>query len=60
MLTKENIITTINNLTEPITFDDVLDKMLFLDKIEKGIEESDKGLVITDDDLNNRIQAWLV
>lgn len=60
MLTKENIITTINNLTEPITFDDVLDKMLLLDKIEKGIEESDKGLVITDDDLNNRIQAWLV
>jgi len=34
--------------------------MLLLDKIEKGIEESDKGLVITDDDLNNRIQEWLV
>lgn len=60
MLTKENIISTINNLQEPITLDDILDKILLLEKIEKGIEQSENGQVISDDDLDNRVQLWLV
>ena len=60
MLTKEKIISTINNLQEPITFDDVLDKVMLLEKIQKGIEQSKTGHVISDDDLDKRIEAWLV
>ena len=60
MLTKENIISTINNLDEPIQLDDVLDKILLLEKIEKGIEQSEKGQVISDDELDKRLEKWLV
>ena len=60
MLTKENIISTINNLEEPIKIDDILDKILLLEKIEKGMEQSEKGQVISDDDLDKRLEKWLV
>ena len=60
MLTKENIISTINNLDEPIELDDVLDKILLLEKIEKGMEQSEKGQVISDEDLDKRLETWLV
>jgi len=56
MLTKENVISTINNLQEPITLDDILDKILLLDKIEKGLEQSDNGQVISDEVLDKRVQ----
>lgn len=56
MLTKENIISTINNLEEPIELDDILDKILLLEKIEKGIEQSENGQVISDDDLDKLIR----
>lgn len=60
MLTKENIISTINKLDEPIQLDDVLDKILLLEKIEIGIEQSEKGQVISDDELDKRLDKWLV
>jgi hypothetical protein len=60
MLTKEKIITTINNLQEPITFDDVLDNIILLDKIQKGLEQSESGRVISDEELDKRIESWLV
>jgi hypothetical protein len=60
MLTKENVISKINNLQEPITLDDILDKILLLDKIEKGLEQSDNGQVISDEVLDKRVQLWLV
>ncbi len=60
MLTKENIISTINNLEEPIELDDILDKILLLEKIEKGMEQSERGQVISDEDLDKRLETWLV
>ena len=60
MLTKEKIISTINNLDEPIEVDDILDKILLLEKIDKGLEQSENGLVITDEELDKRMESWFV
>jgi len=60
MLTKEKIISTINNLDEPIEVDDILDRILLLEKIEKGLEQSENGLVISEDELEKRMESWFV
>ena len=60
MLTKENIISTINGLDEPIVLDDVLEKIILLEKIEIGLEQSRNDQIITDDEMENRIKSWLV
>lgn len=47
-------------MSEPIEVDDILDKILLLEKIDKGIEESENGMVISDEALDKRIESWLV
>jgi hypothetical protein len=60
MLTKENIIETINSLEDPINFDDVIERIYLLEKIEKGLEQSRNNNVITDSELSQRINSWFV
>lgn len=60
MLTKENIITTINALKEPIILDDVLERIFLLEKIGNGIEQSKNDQIISDEEFDKRIELWLV
>jgi hypothetical protein len=60
MLTKEAILTTINGLEEPIKVDDVLERIMLLEKIEIGLEQSKKDQVITDKEFEKEIESWLV
>jgi hypothetical protein len=60
MITKEKIINGINNLPDPITIDDILDEIILLEKIEKGLDQSEKDQIISDDDLDKRIDKWQV
>lgn len=45
-------------MQEPISVDDIFDRILLLDKIEKGIEQSENDNVISDDELSERIESW--
>jgi hypothetical protein len=60
MLTKENIITTINGLEEPIILDDVLDRIMLLEKIERGLDQSINNNIISDYELESRMESWFV
>lgn len=60
MITKENLISTINQLDEPLVLDDILERIILLNKIEKGIEQSEKDNVITEEELEQRIQRWFI
>ncbi|MFA5816574.1 MAG: hypothetical protein WC865_13245 [Bacteroidales bacterium] len=59
MLTKANVIKTITGLPDHFSIDDLVDKMILLDKIEKGIQQADKGKVISDKELDRKIDEWL-
>lgn len=60
MLTKEKIIESIERMPDNIEIDDLLERILLLEKIEKGIEQSENGLTIPDEDMEKRIESWLV
>ena len=59
MLTKEKIISGIQRLPENVSIDEVLDHIVFLEKIEKGLYQADNGQVITDQEVNEKIAKWL-
>jgi hypothetical protein len=59
MLTKEKIISGIQKLPDSVTIDDILDHILFMEKIEKGLQQLDDGQVITDEELDIRLAKWL-
>jgi hypothetical protein len=59
MLTKEKIISGIQKLPDSVTIDDILDHILFMEKIEKGLQQLDNGQIITDEELDIRLAKWL-
>jgi hypothetical protein len=60
MTTKDKIISSIKNLPDTVTIDDILDQIMLVEKIEKGIEQSNKNQIVSDDELDKRLGKWLV
>jgi len=59
MTTKDKIINGIQNLPDSVTIDDILDQIMLVEKIEKGIDQSNKNQVVSDDELDKRLGKWL-
>jgi hypothetical protein len=43
-----------------VTIDDILDQIILIEKIEKGIDQSNNNQLDPDDELDQRIGKWLV
>ncbi|MHA3788109.1 hypothetical protein ACX0HA_07860 [Flavobacterium hauense] len=59
MLTKEKIIEAIKDMPNKFSVDDLLDRIMLLQKIEIGLEQSDSGNVMSTDEAKQRLQKWL-
>jgi hypothetical protein len=59
MLTKEKVIESINNLPNKFTIDDLIERIILLDKIQTGLEQSNNNQVISDDELDEKLSKWL-
>ena len=59
MLTKTNVIKAITKFPDHFSIDDLVDKMILLEKIEKGLQQADNNQVISDEELDNKIEEWL-
>ena len=58
MLTKNKVLNTITCFPEKFTIDELIDKLILLEKIEKGIEQSENREIISDDELNKEMDKW--
>ena len=58
MLTKEKLNKTINNLPDKFTIDELIDKLIFMEKIEEGLQQSDEGKVCSNEDVKLMIDKW--
>ena len=59
MLNKEKVIQTIKQLPENFQIDELFERILLLDKIEKGIEQSTQGKITPDEKLDDKLPKWL-
>ena len=59
MLTKKEVLDSINSL--PVEFDaeDAIEKIVLLEKIHIGLAQSDAGNVLTIEDAKTRLKKWL-
>ena len=58
MLTKEKVNKTINNLPDKFTIDELIDRLIFMEKIEEGLQQSEEGKVVSNEDLKVIIDKW--
>lgn len=56
MLTRSNVIKTITKFPEQFSVDELVDKMILLDKIEKGLQQADNNQVISDEEMDGKIE----
>jgi hypothetical protein len=58
MLTKEKLNRTINNLPDKFTIDELIDKLIFMEKVEEGLLQSDEGKIVSNEDVKIMIDKW--
>lgn len=47
MISKTKLISTVDNLPESLTIDELIDHIIFIDKVQKGMADSASGRVNT-------------
>ncbi len=58
MLTKEKVISSLNDLPDKFSMDELIDKLILLQKIETGLEQSKKGEVFTAEEAKEMLKQW--
>ena len=58
MLNKEKVIAQIEDLPTEFSIDDLVQRLIFTEKVEKGILQSERGEVISDAELEKEMQKW--
>jgi hypothetical protein len=59
MLKREEIIETLKKMPDQVYLDDVLDRIILLNKIENGLEQSKAGKITPDEELDTKLPEWL-
>jgi hypothetical protein len=59
MITKEILMRTLKDLPDKFSMDDLLDRIVLLQKIDIGMEQSQAGQTSTTDQAQDRLKKWL-
>ncbi len=59
MLTKTLLVNTLQSFPEEFSLDDLIEKLILLQKIEVGITQVEQGKTVTHFEATQRLQKWL-
>lgn len=58
MMTKSQILKAIQVMDDDVTFDEVIERLYFLYKVNKGLKQVETGDTLTHDEVKQRIKTW--
>ncbi len=58
-MTKSAAVATIQSLPDEFSLEDVIERFIVLEKIEKGLEQVKSGQTLTSEQAKNRLEKWL-
>ena len=58
MISREKVLEAIKNMPEEFSIDDLMDKLLLLNKIEIGLEQVKKGETYSSEEARKMIREW--
>lgn len=58
MITKAKLKAHIDQFPDELSIDELIDRLIFVDKLEKRIEKSESGDVVSEKDLEQEMQEW--
>ncbi len=59
MTITEKVLQAVQNLPDDAPIEDAMERLLFMAKIEKGLQQADAGQTISHDEVKERAAKWL-
>lgn len=59
MTTKQKVMKAVQSLPANASYEDAMERLLFLAKIEKGLKQADAGQTISHDKMKQKMKRWL-
>ena len=59
MSTKEKVVRAVQDLPEDASIEDAMERLLFLAKIEKGLQQADSGQTVSHLQVKEKMSKWL-
>jgi predicted transcriptional regulator len=55
---REKVIETINELPQEFELEDLMERLVFIDKVNKGLEQLKEGKTLTHDQVKKEVNKW--
>jgi len=59
MNTKQQVLQAVQDLPEDASIEDAMERLLFLAKVERGLQQADAGQTLPHAALKHRMEGWL-
>ena len=56
---KQSAIKAIQDLPENSSYEDIMEKLFFMEKVESGLKEIGEGKTVSHEDVKKRLSKWL-
>ena len=56
---KQSAIEVIENLPDDSSYDDIMERLFFLQKVEVGLKDIEEGKVVSHEEVKKRLARWL-
>ena len=57
-MNKEKVIATINDMPQDFDMEILMEKLIFIEKVEKGLEQLNSGNMLTHKQVKQRVKQW--
>ncbi|MBJ7881204.1 hypothetical protein [Gelidibacter salicanalis] len=58
MITKTKLKEQIEHLPEEFTIDELVERLILIEKIESGYQQSESGNYVSESELNSELEKW--
>lgn len=58
MISKTQIINLLDKLPDNLTIDQVIDHLIFVEKVQKGLDDSTNGRINTKEEAKQKLTKW--
>lgn len=55
---KDKLIEIIQDLPKEFNLEELIEKLIFIEKVEKGLEQLEKGSTLSHDEVRNQVRSW--
>jgi len=59
MTTKQKVLKAVQALPADASYEDAMERLLFLAKVERGLEQADAGQTLSHEKVKQKMKRWL-